>query len=508
MQTLSASALGLHAAMLPPAILEVIDGLTRAGFDAYIVGGGVRDLMLGLAPKDFDAVTNATPTQIREVFGRRCRIIGRRFELAHVFIGRELIEVATFRAPPRQAVTSASGMILRDNVWGTIEQDFSRRDFTINALYYQPRADVVLDFCGGVNDLRARRLRFLGEPLQRFEEDPVRLLRVLRFAAKLEFDIDSSILRVLDPAMARLLHDVSPHRLYDESQKMFGGGHLLTLLPLLIEHHVWPALLGRTAPVITPLIEAAARSTDVRIAAGKSVNPAFFYAVLLWQPVQSVQGRLMGQGLEPADAMAQAGMEVMRSQQKHTAIPRFAEVFIRETWELQSRLVQPRARQIPQLILHPRFRAAFDFLVLREQSGDATTQGMGAWWGRYQELGDDRREQAIRALGREQTRRRNKPNAASPAAPSKGTTPPSEDTLPDVAGEIEQSRGARRTRNRRTALAPTSPLPDSRTGGPEAVDHDAGASLPNAASPANGDSSRPRRKRRPRDLSQVFMGPY
>ncbi len=500
MQTLSASALGIHVSSLSPAILEVIDGLSRAGFEAYVVGGSVRDLMLGLSPKDFDAVTNATPTQIREVFGRRCRIIGRRFELAHVYIGRELIEVATFRAPPRHNATSANGMILRDNVWGTIEQDFARRDFTINALYYQPRADVVLDFCGGVRDLQSRTLRFLGDPLQRFEEDPVRLLRVLRFAAKLEFRIDPSILQVLDPAMARLLHDVSPHRLYDESQKMFGGGHLLSLLPLLIEHHVWPTLLGRTAPVVTPLIERAALSTDQRIAAGKSVNPAFFYAVLLWQQVQAHQARLVGQGLEPADAMGQAGMEVMRSQQKHTAIPRYAEVFIREIWELQSRLIQPRARQVPALLQHPRFRAAFDFLLLREQSGDAATQGMGDWWERYQAMDNDQREQAIRLLNREQTRRRNKAarqpladEATAGAVPGLvEDLPPEDGALPDVAEQIEQSRGPRRNRRRERSAA-SAPV-EASAGALSAVEASA--------------TSRFRRKRRPRDLSQVFMGPY
>ena len=164
MQTLRASKCGLSTAQLPSTILDVIDALTKAGYEAYIVGGGVRDLMLGLNPKDYDAVTNATPSQIKEVFGRRCRIIGRRFELAHVYSGRELIEVATFRAPPKKAVTSAAGMILRDNNWGTIEQDFARRDFSINALYYQPRKGIVLDFCHAVEDIQSRTLRLLGDP--------------------------------------------------------------------------------------------------------------------------------------------------------------------------------------------------------------------------------------------------------------------------------------------------------------------------------------------------------
>ncbi|MDN5689771.1 MAG: polynucleotide adenylyltransferase PcnB, partial [Acinetobacter sp.] len=158
MQTLRASKCGLSTAQLPSSILDVIDSLTKAGYEAYIVGGGVRDLMLGLNPKDYDAVTNATPSQVKEVFGRRCRIIGRRFELAHVYSGRELIEVATFRAPPKKAITSAQGMILRDNNWGTIEQDFARRDFSINAMYYQPRKGEVLDFCNAIDDIKTKTL--------------------------------------------------------------------------------------------------------------------------------------------------------------------------------------------------------------------------------------------------------------------------------------------------------------------------------------------------------------
>ena len=179
MQTLRASKCGLSTAQLPSYILDVIDALTKAGYEAYIVGGGVRDLMLGLNPKDFDAVTNATPAQVKEVFGRRCRIIGRRFELAHVYSGRELVEVATFRAPPKKAVTSAAGMILRDNNWGTIEQDFARRDFSINAMYYQPRKGIVLDFCNAVDDIKHKTLRLLGDPTLRFEEDPVRMLSLI-----------------------------------------------------------------------------------------------------------------------------------------------------------------------------------------------------------------------------------------------------------------------------------------------------------------------------------------
>ncbi|EKE24299.1 MAG: hypothetical protein ACD_6C00164G0001, partial [uncultured bacterium] len=248
MQTLRASKCGLSTAQLPSYILDVIDALNKAGYEAYIVGGGVRDLMLGLNPKDFDAVTNATPAQVKEVFGRRCRIIGRRFELAHVYSGRELVEVATFRAPPKKAVTSAAGMILRDNNWGSIEQDFARRDFSINAMYYQPRKSIVLDFCNAVDDIHSKTLRLLGDPTLRFEEDPVRMLRTLRFAAKLNFNIDEAILDVFTPEMTQLLRDVSPHRLYDESQKLFTMGHLNRVLPMLIDFGIWQQLFADIKP--------------------------------------------------------------------------------------------------------------------------------------------------------------------------------------------------------------------------------------------------------------------
>ncbi|MDO4223530.1 MAG: polynucleotide adenylyltransferase PcnB, partial [Acinetobacter sp.] len=283
MQTLKASKYGLSAQMFPASILDVVDHLTKAGYQAYIVGGGVRDMMLGLNPKDFDAVTNATPTQIKQVFGRRCRIIGKRFELAHVHAKGEIIEVATFRATPKKSITDASGMILRDNHWGTIEDDFARRDFSVNALYYQPRQGVILDFCGAVKDVEQRRLRLLGDAATRFEEDPVRMLRAIRFAAKLNFDLDGRILQVLNGDMSQLLRNISPHRLYDEAQKLFTSGALAKILPMLIHYQIWQHLLQDVPAKITPLILHAAKNTDLRLQQGKTINPAYFFAVLLWQ---------------------------------------------------------------------------------------------------------------------------------------------------------------------------------------------------------------------------------
>jgi poly(A) polymerase len=462
-KTISASSLGLNETMVSAAILDVIDTLMRAGFKAYIVGGGVRDLLLGLRPKDFDAVTNATPAQIRDVFGKRSRIIGRRFELAHVYSGREMIEVATFRAPPRHTSTTASGMITRDNNWGTIQQDFVRRDFTINAMYYQPREDVVLDFTHAVEDIKHKRLTLQGNPTVRFEEDPVRMLRTMRFAAKLEFLIDTEITKILKPELTQLLLEVSPHRIYDETQKMFTGGHLAPLLPLLVQYHIWNRLFIDVSSNLTPLIKKAAENTDNRIAIGKSINPAFFYAVLLWEPFLARVKELIATGAPHSIAWTQAGLDVLRRQAKHTAIPRFSEMFIREVWELQPRLEQPKPRQVPALAAHPRFRAGFDFLLMREQTGDQSVGTMGQWWDDYQTLSNDERERAIADLNRLQQRlqRQRKADdqgtasALAPLTPVIQTTQStvSDHTPTETSLDITTKPKRTRTRKPKTATA-------------------------------------------------------
>lgn len=486
MQTLRASKCGLSTAQLPSSILDVIDSLTKAGYEAYIVGGGVRDLMLGLAPKDFDAVTNATPAQIKEVFGRRCRIIGRRFELAHVYSGRELIEVATFRAPPKKAVTSAAGMILRDNNWGTIEQDFARRDFSINAMYYQPRKGIVLDFCHAVDDIKNKTLRLLGDPKVRFEEDPVRMLRTLRFAAKLNFQIAEEILDVFTPEATHLLRDVSPHRLYDESQKLFTMGHLNRVLPMLIEFGIWKQLFADIAPVINPFIERAAMNTDQRIQIGKTINPAFFYAVLLWKPFLDRCEFYLNKGLVAAEARAQAGLDVLKRQATRTIIPRFAETFIREVWEMQTRLLNPKPQQIEALSGHARFRAGFDFMLLRETSGDTTTQGMGAWWDAYQNMSLDEKERAIAQYNRQRQKARRHSKAAVQEESAEQQT-----QLEPLVKEAE-SRNSRRN-NRKSAA--------------ERRQDTGSIGAQSAASNISPDHPILKRKRVQRDLTQVIFGP-
>ena len=482
MQTLRASKCGLSTAQLPSSILDVIDALTKAGYEAYIVGGGVRDLILGLNPKDFDAVTNATPAQVKEVFGRRCRIIGRRFELAHVYAGRELIEVATFRAPPKKAVTSASGMILRDNNWGTIEQDFARRDFSINAMYYQPRKGIVLDFCHAIDDIKNKTLRLLGDPTLRFEEDPVRMLRTLRFAAKLNFSIAPEILEIFTPEMTQLLRDISPHRLYDESQKLFTMGHLNRVLPMLIDFDIWRQLFADISPDISTFIERAAINTDQRIQIGKTINPAFFYAVLLWKPFLERCNFYLSKGVVPAEARAQAGLDVLKRQATRTIIPRFAETFIREVWEMQTRLLNPKPQQIQALSTHARFRAGFDFLLLREKSGDDTTQGMGVWWDAYQQMTTDEKERAISQYNRQRAKNRRK-TATEDVVETKL-----------VAVEIEplvNEPEPRSRRERKSRAKPERPVQSASSNGSE----------------IGYDHPILKRKRVKRDLSQVVFGP-
>ncbi|MDQ9010353.1 polynucleotide adenylyltransferase PcnB [Acinetobacter gerneri] len=491
MQTLRASKCGLSTAQLPSSILDVIDSLTKAGYEAYIVGGGVRDLMLGLNPKDFDAVTNATPSQVKEVFGRRCRIIGRRFELAHVYSGRELIEVATFRAPPKKAVTSAQGMILRDNNWGTIEQDFSRRDFSINAMYYQPRKGIVLDFCNAIDDIRNKTLRLLGDPALRFEEDPVRMLRTLRFAAKLNFDIDPAILNVFTPEMTQLLRDVSPHRLYDESQKLFTMGHLYRIMPMLIEFGVWRQLFAEVPTQITKFIELAAKNTDQRIQIGKTINPAFFYAVLLWENFLERYNFYTAKGVVAAEARAQAGLDVLKRQATRTIIPRFAETFVREVWEMQSRLLQPKPQQIEALAGHARFRAGFDFMLLREKSGDQTTQGMGAWWDAYQNMSTDEKERAISSYNRQRAKNRRKAQDEAVPVETQNQDKKASTVIEPLVKESEtRSRRSRRSRNHEQSEQLTTII--NQQGQVESI---------------QADHPILKRKRVQRDLAKVIFGP-
>jgi poly(A) polymerase len=384
--------------------LKVLYRLHEHGYQAFLVGGGVRDLLLGLHPKDFDIATNATPEQVKHVFGGQCQLIGRRFRLAHVRFGREIIEVATFRAHHSQAEsatharTSDEGMILRDNVWGTVEEDAERRDFTVNALYYNIADFTLWDFAGGLKDIERRQLRLIGDPVTRYREDPVRMLRAIRFAAKLDFNIEPATAEPIF-ALGDLLDDISNHRLFDESQKLLGGGHAERVLELLHEYELMDHLFPEASDDETAiqLVRLTARNTDQRLEAGKSVNPAFFYAALLWGRLEEERERLLAEGVPLVPALQQAGQRVISRQAERTAIPRFTAQTMRDIWELQPRLETPRPRQVDALITNPRFRAAYDFLLLREQAGEET-DGMATWWTRYQEADPGLQAEMLRAL--------------------------------------------------------------------------------------------------------------
>lgn len=388
------------------AAVKTLYRLHDHGYQAFLVGGGVRDLLLGLHPKDFDVATDATPEQVKQVFGSQCQIIGRRFRLAHVRFGREIIEVATFRAHHTQSEgdhhgrTSDEGMILRDNVWGSIEDDAERRDFTVNALYYNIADFTLWDFAGGRKDLEQRQLRLIGDPDTRYREDPVRMLRAVRFAAKLDFSIEPATAEPMR-RLGDLLDDISSHRLFDESQKLLASGHAVRVLELLQEYDLFRHLFPQAGPSdeYERLLALTAASTDQRIRDGKSVNPAFFYAALLWGRVQAHFAELTADGVPPVPALQQAGQRAISRQTERTAITRFTAQALREIWEMQPRLEQPRPRQVDALLAQQRFRAAYDFLVLREKAGE-DTGGWGAWWTRYQDADPGLQAELLRALER------------------------------------------------------------------------------------------------------------
>jgi poly(A) polymerase len=360
---------------ISPAALKVLYGLRDAGYKGYLVGGAVRDLLAGRQPKDFDVATDATPEQVRDTF-RNCRLIGRRFRLAHVVYGREIIEVATFRANDDDGSgdreTEDSGRVVRDNVYGTIEDDAVRRDFTANALYYAIEDFSVRDYVGGYEDVLARRLRLIGDPVMRYREDPVRMLRAVRLAAKLDFTIDDSAATPM-PDLAPLIAGAAPARLFDESLKLFLAGHGEASFLGLERHHLLPAFLPETAEALRTnrsgtlrsMLLDGLRSTDRRIAEDKPVTPAFLYAVLLWPAYCRELARLQSQGIDPAVAQQRAADRVTLHQAQRIALPRRFSLPMQEIWMLQPRFALRQKKRVFRTLAHPRFRAAFDFLELR-----------------------------------------------------------------------------------------------------------------------------------------------
>jgi poly(A) polymerase len=394
---------GIRRDSIHSCALKVTRVLKEGGFAAFVVGGAVRDLLLGQKPKDFDVATDATPEQVRQLF-RRARIIGRRFQIVHVYCGPDTIEVTTFRAHDPQGeededrVTAADGMILRDNVFGAQHEDAVRRDFTVNALYYDPEKEEVWDYHGGVADSKKRVLRMIGDPATRFREDPVRMLRATRFAAKLDFHIDPAT-RAPIANLAPMLERIPTARLYDEMMKLLLSGHAERGVRQLraegLHHGVLPMLdailddAGRQK-----FLHAALHDTDERIRHGQSASPAFMLACLLWFDMQGKLERLRENGQPEHSALFDAMDDTLEQQRVALAFPRRLDGMIKEIWTLQPRFEQRSGGRPIRLLAHPRFRAGFDFLLLRARGGDAVSE-LAEWWTRFQDTGDEERNSML-----------------------------------------------------------------------------------------------------------------
>lgn len=406
--------------------LRACEALQEAGHQAFVVGGAVRDLILGRSPKDFDVATDATPEEVRGIF-RRSRIIGRRFRIVHVLCGRDLVEVTTFRGPAAEADTALQvedehGRLLRDNVWGDQAQDAARRDFTINALFYDPSKQEVWDYHGGVADLKRRRLRMIGEPGQRYREDPVRMLRAVRFAAACGLEIDAATrkpIRTLGP----LLSNVPAARLFDEMLKLLLSGHAVECVKRLrkegLHHGLLPLLdVILEQPMGERFVMLALKNTDARVREGKPVSPAFLFAALLWHEVQAAWNKAQARGVPPVPALHEAMDTVIERQTGQLAIPRRFTADMKELWLMQPRFAQ-RAGQRPfRLLEQARFRAAYDFLLLRCESGEVE-KSLGDWWTSFQDADAEGRAAMLvadTAPAKKRRRRRRKPAAAAPAA--------------------------------------------------------------------------------------------
>ena len=403
----------ISRANISPNALKVLYRLRNAGFEAFLVGGGVRDLLLDLHPKDFDVVTDANPDQIKGLF-RNCRLIGRRFRLAHIRFGRDIVEVATFRATAAELddddrAHSDSGRILRDNVYGSIDEDVWRRDFTVNALYYNIADFSIWDYVNGFEDVRDRTLRLIGDPETRYREDPVRMLRAIRFAAKLGFELAPESAAPIE-TLGDALKDVPSARLFDELLKLFHCGHSERAFDLLVRYDLLRYLFRETARLLeTPeretilkFIRQGLRNTDERIRDDKPVTPMFLYAVFLWFPIKALAGQLEREGWHEHQAIAEASHRIVADQQ--TAFPRRFSAPMKELLAMQWRFGQRRGARAARLLEHKRFRAAYDFLLLRAHSGEVDQETVD-WWTEVQTLSAAEQQRAL-GLTRRQGRRR------------------------------------------------------------------------------------------------------
>lgn len=391
--------------------------LNKGGFDAYLVGGGVRDILLGQKPKDFDIATNATPEEIKGLF-RNCRLIGRRFRLAHIVFGREIIEVATFRGHHESASDeeknckktskqSDDGMLLRDNIYGTIDEDAQRRDFTINALYYSSKDFKVFDFANGVKDVEDRVIRLIGEPTTRYREDPVRMLRAIRFATKLDMQIapeTKAPIKELAPLMA----NIPAARMFEEFLKMFISGKAVANFEQLREYNLFKFFfpivdqaLDNDNELIKRFIVQAMTNTDKRINNDQRVTPAFLFAAMLWYSLQSYIQQINAQSqLAPQDAFFAALSEIMPEQQRSIAIPKRFQSVMKDIWILQDKLARREGKRAFKTFEHPKFRAGYDFLLLRAEieTDNHHLSELANWWTDFQNVSNDAQLQMIKAV--------------------------------------------------------------------------------------------------------------
>jgi poly(A) polymerase len=412
---------GLSREALSPAAAKVCAVLREAGFAGYIVGGAVRDLLLGITPKDFDIATDARPEQIKPLF-RRALVIGRRFRLVHVMLGPETVEVSTFRAAdPQTSEKDEHGRVLRDNVFGTQAEDARRRDFTVNALYFDPATEEVIDFHGGLADLKKRLLRVIGDPQTRYREDPVRMLRGVRLAAKLGLTLESAT-RAPIRSMAPLMERVPPARLFDEMLKLLLSGHASACLRQLREVGLHKGLLPLLDVILEqPLgerfVTLALAQTDERVLTGRPVSPAFLFAALLWHEVLAASKAREARGERAVSALEYSMDEILETQAEKLAITRKLSATMREVWTMQPRFEQRSGSRAYRLLESPRFRMAYDFLALRAASGEVPAE-LEAWWRTFQSAdADTRAAMLLPDTGPRKRRRRRRRKRSGDDAP-------------------------------------------------------------------------------------------
>jgi len=423
---------GINPQLLSPNAVRVTQTLQEAGFKAFIVGGAVRDLLLGVKPKDFDVATNATPEQVKRMF-RRAFIIGKRFQIVHVMFGQELIEVTTFRgASAESAPKDEHGRVLRDNTFGEQHEDAVRRDFTINAMYYDPATQQVLDYHGGIGDIRNKTLRIIGVPEARFREDPVRLLRVVRFAAKLSFTIADDT-RAPIQVMAPLINNVPAARVFDEMLKLLMSGHALACLQQLrkegLHHGLLPLLdVVLEQPLGEKFVTLALAGTDQRVRQGKPVSPGFLFAALLWHQVLEKWTAYQASGEYPIPALHLAADDVLHAQTDKLALQRKIASDMRDIWAMQPRFDRRTGKSPYKLLEHLRLRAGYDFLLLRCASGEIDGE-IGEWWTAFIAADGPGREELLTrkpksdSEGQAPKKRRRRAGRNKPkSAPAEGST--------------------------------------------------------------------------------------